>query len=145
MSDSEARGGIGREDAIRLVRRWFHDYWNGKDPDVLDEVLHEQCVHRNVMGTERQDREGWKVELAAVRSAIPNVRFDINDVLVDGNRVAVWWTMSGRHTADGLGFPPTGRSFAVDGMGFATVTDGRFILVEEMWDRPGFLVQLGQA
>lgn len=53
--------------------------------------------------------------------------------------------MSGRHTQDGLGFPPTDRSFAVDGMGFATVTHGRFALVEEMWDRAGFLAQLGQA
>jgi steroid delta-isomerase-like uncharacterized protein len=142
MTDSETR--IDRAEAVRLVRRWFDEYWNGKDESVLDALLHEDCVHVNVTGTERHDLEGWKAELAAMRSAVPDVRFHINDLLVDGNRVAVWWTMSGRHTHDGLGFPPTGQSFAVEGMGFATIRDGRIELVEEMWDRPGFLTQLGQ-
>lgn len=132
-----------RDAVASVVRRWFEEYWNEGRDDALDALVHSDCRQVDITAPEELEREVWVGRLAGVRAAVPDIRFTIRDVLVEGDRAAAWWEATGTHTAEGLGMPPTGRSFSIAGMGIATVRDGRLAHIKEIWDRPGLMRQLG--
>ena len=87
----------------------------------------------------------WCEAMARVWAAFPDGKFDIEDVLADGDRVAVRQTFRGTHNGDFLGIAPTGRKVAVSAMVVYRVL-GRQIA--ECWwnaDVLGLLQQLGVA
>ena len=140
---ADDKTGIDREQVVALIHRWFEDYWNARRDDVLDDLICEDCRQVDITEPEENDRGTWMGRLAAVRSAMPDIRFTVRDVLVEGNRAAASWQAVGTHTGEGLGVPPTGRSFSVAGMGIVTVVGGRLAHIQEIWDRPGLMRQLG--
>lgn len=64
--------------------------------------------------------------------------------LVDGDRYAAEWTMSGVHTGDRPGLPATMKPFRISGAGVGEVRDGRIARVRgEYWNMAEFLIQVG--
>lgn len=83
--------------------------------------------------------------VAAFRAAFDQVRVTLDDVLADGDRVAIRYRYAGRHCGDLFGIPATGRSFEMAGILVARVAQGR---VAEYWreeDMLGLQQQLGLA
>jgi ketosteroid isomerase-like protein len=83
--------------------------------------------------------------VAAFRAAFDEVRVTLDDVLADGDRVAIRYRYAGRHCGDLFGIPATGRSFEIAGILIARVAQGR---VAEYWreeDMLGLQRQLGLA
>ena len=83
--------------------------------------------------------------VAVFRAAFDQVRLMIDDVLADGDRVAIRYRYAGRHCGDLFGIPATGRSFEMAGILLARVSQGR---VAEYWreeDMLGLQRQLGLA
>jgi predicted ester cyclase len=81
--------------------------------------------------------------VAAFRAAFDQVRVTLDDVLADGDRVAIRYRYAGRHCGDLFGIPATGRSFEMAGILIARVAQGR---VAEYWreeDMLGLQRQLG--
>lgn len=132
-----------RDAVASVIRRWFEEYWNAGRDEALDELVHRECRQIDLMAPEELARDVWVGQLAGIRAAVPDIRFTIQDVLVEGERAAASWEATGTHTGEGLGMPPTGRTFTIAGMGIATVRDGRLTHITEIWDRPGLMRQLG--
>lgn len=49
------------------------------------------------------------------RGPFPDQKFDVVDLLEDGEKVAVTWHWSGTHLGEIAGFPPTGRKLVMSG------------------------------
>ncbi len=77
-------------------------------------------------------------------AAFPDTRFDIEDIIADGDMVAIRGTASGTHKGGELwGIPPTGKRFAVEQVHWLRVAEGK---VAEHWavrDDLGMMHQLG--
>lgn len=56
--------------------------------------------------------DGYIAVLSWVQAAL-QVRYEVHDVVVSGDRVAIRATAHGVHATDHLGFPATGRPFAM--------------------------------
>jgi ketosteroid isomerase-like protein len=83
--------------------------------------------------------------VAAFRTAFDQVRVTLDDVLADGDRVAIRYRYAGRHCGDLFGIPATGRNFDMAGILVARVAHGK---VAEYWreeDMLGLQQQLGLA
>jgi len=83
--------------------------------------------------------------VAAFRTGFDQVRVTLDDVLADGDRVAIRYRYAGRHCGELFGIPATGRSFDMAGILVARVEQGR---VAEYWreeDMLGLQRQLGLA
>jgi predicted ester cyclase len=76
-------------------------------------------------------------------TVFPDHRFDIEDVVADGYRVAVRGTCSGTQAGELWGISPTGERFAVQQVHWFRLADGK---VAEHWvvrDALGLMRQLG--
>ena len=67
----------------------------------------------------------------------------MHDVIVDADRVAVHWTLSGVHSAEFLGLMPTRKQVEFDGVDIYTMRDGRMAAHWNVVDMWAFYRQVG--
>jgi SnoaL-like polyketide cyclase len=74
----------------------------------------------------------WQAKqgFTAFRSAFPDWREEIVDVVAEGAKVVGRFKCSGTHRGEMMGIPPTGRRQEVDEVYFLRVEDGKFV---EFW------------
>ncbi len=125
-----------------LVRRWFEEVWNKGRVAAIDEMLASHTVMHG-LGDDLHGATDFKRFHSGYRNAYPDVTIQIDDLVAEGDMVAVRWTAKGTHRGEGLGFAPTGRQVEFGGMGFARVTDGKLIEAWNNFDQLGMLQQLG--
>jgi predicted ester cyclase len=67
---------------------------------------------------------------------------DVDDLVAEGDKVAVRWTWSGTHAGEFFGIPPTGRQIAITGTSIHRFADGQFVESWVSYDMMGFMQQL---
>ena len=80
---------------------------------------------------------------AALRSGFPDFQTTIEDLIAEGDKVAVRISWQGTHKGELMGIPPTGKHVKVTEMQIYRMTDGKII---ERWvetDVFGMMQQLG--
>ena len=93
-----------------LVRYCIEEGFNKGEFSVLDECLHEDFVCRGHRGNPGcNSLVEHKKQIAEWRTTFEGAKFSINNIVAQGNTVAVRFTMTGRHVAPYLGHAPTGR------------------------------------
>lgn len=132
-----------QSDAPSIARCWA-ELWSIGDSTLADRVFaadlrdHRSAPFEDVQGIEAELRF-----IALIRSAFPDLRVEIADLLVDGDRVAARVIHHGTHRGELLDIPPTGRRVTYEGMVIFRMADGR---IAERWgtvDLFGILRQLG--
>jgi steroid delta-isomerase-like uncharacterized protein len=76
--------------------------------------------------------------LASYIRAFPDLRFT-GETLVDGERVALIWTMRGAHHGRLMNIPPTGRTVEIRGVSVLTIENGKITRGLTIWDTAGLL------
>jgi steroid delta-isomerase-like uncharacterized protein len=89
--------------------------------------------------------EGVKRFFAILRDALPDVEVSIDDLVADGDKVAVATTISGTHEGELMGLPATGRRVAVAGLDLLRIEDGRIVEHRGLTDMVGLMRQLTDA
>jgi steroid delta-isomerase-like uncharacterized protein len=82
-------------------------------------------------------------DVAAFRRAFPDLVTTAEDLVAEGNEVAVRGRWLGTHDGEFFGLAPTGRSFDVQGINFFRFADGQFVERFGTWDVLTFMRQLG--
>jgi steroid delta-isomerase-like uncharacterized protein len=128
-----------------IVRRFLEEAWNNQDLAVMDELLADDYVGHDpsIPGGDIRGRESLKAVLQVARAGMPDARITIEDVLGEGDKTVVRFTVHGTHRGDFLGIPPSGREVKV-----ATLLLSRFAgaRIAEEWvvkDMLGLLQQIG--
>jgi predicted ester cyclase len=91
------------------------------------------------------DREGMKQYLSAYFQAFPDFHVTIENMIAEGDWVAIRYTGHGTHQGDlmGMGIPPTGKEVTASAVMTLRIVDSRII---EDWldgDKLGILQQIG--
>ena len=135
---------MSTEDNKALTRRFFEEVFNQKNLAVIDEqvspdyVEHDPSVPQPVRGP-----EGLKQYFLMFRTAFPDSTMTIEDMIAEGDTVAVRHTYRGTHRGDLMGRPPTGKQVTVTAISIHKIVAGKFT---ESWinaDNLGLLQQLG--
>ena len=140
-----AGGPLVSEQNKAVVRRWFDEVWNQGREASVDELFSADAVAHG-LGDSEADVHGpeeFKPFVANIRAAIPDTRIQIDDMLSEGDRVAVRVTLKGTHTGEGLGVPPTGRRVSIQGIIIARFVAGRMVEAWNSYDQLGLLRQVG--
>jgi steroid delta-isomerase-like uncharacterized protein len=89
------------------------------------------------------DREGHSAFGRVFYAGFPDLYHTIDDVIVDGDRAAVRFTLRGTHTGDFMGIPATGRQIEVSAIVIHHIVDGKITRLSAQFDQLGMLQQLG--
>jgi steroid delta-isomerase-like uncharacterized protein len=132
------------EEAKEIIRRWNEEGWSGGKYDLAYEIISPDMVVHGAGGqTVGMGPDGLIDLIKTWRTAFPDGRMEIDDLIVEGNTVAIRNTWHGTHEAEFYGVPPSGKQVAVTSVGIDRVQDG---LVTEGWgelDMVGMMQQMG--
>ena len=133
------------ESAKALVRQVVDD-WNKADLDALDEHLDPATyVNRDPNNPQVTDFASYKRWAAAARAAFPDLHVTIDDLIAEGDKVAVRLTARGTPTGPFLGIEPTGKSYEIGEIHIFRIADGRIAEHWHQFDGLGATKQLGAA
>ena len=150
--------GTTRVSNKELCVRSMHIMADGTLED-FEAVIHPEARNREAIdeppATRGRGPEAFYATALWLRGAYAELRWDVHDVVSEGDLVVVHATMSGRHAGTFVGygadarpaqaFPPTGRRFAATQTHWFRLADGKVI---EHWanrDDLGTATQLGWA
>lgn len=128
--------------AVDLVRRFHSELLAARDPAVVDGFFGDGFVSHNMPPGFPQGREGVKLFFATFRDAFPDVEVIVDELVEDGDRVAVATTFTGTHTGELMGMAPTGRRVSVTGIDIVRVAGGRIVEHRGLTDIAGLMRQL---
>ena len=128
-------------DVAAILRRMFDEIINEGNLDVADELFAEDFIDHGPMG-DVQGREAFKGLVAQWRSAVPDVRCELENIFSEGDLAGWLVRTTGTHTGDGLGFPATGKRFETVSANIGRFRNG---LAAEHWSEQGMLPMLAQV
>ncbi len=126
-----------------IFLRFVEEVINGGNLAVLDELVSFRYVdHDPVLGM-TPDREGLKETFAALRTAFPDLRSDVEDLLEVGDKVVYRGTLRGTSLGELMGMEPTGMPFQVTEIRISRIVSGKIVEHWGLVDEMGVMEQLG--
>lgn len=121
------------EENKQLVRRWFEEVWNQKNASAIDRMFDSEGKSHGVpTGAVLTGIEQFKEFHRTYVGAFPDMQFELNDVVAEGNLVAVRWTNTATHLGNELGIPATGKRVTLEGSSFLLIRNGKIF---EGWNQ----------
>jgi steroid delta-isomerase-like uncharacterized protein len=125
-----------------LARRVFEEVLNGRNLDLLDELVVPDYLEHNPLPGQGSGINGIRDRYTMLFNAF-DFHFDVDDVIAEADRVVLRWTHNGTHVGPFLGMPTTGRSYRTTGIEIWRVEEGKLAEHWDVVDVFGQLVQLG--
>jgi steroid delta-isomerase-like uncharacterized protein len=142
-ADSASCAPQSQQETIAVVERVRVEVYNAGNFDVMPEIFADRYLHGSANGPDAIGIAEGARRIGGFVTALPNLEWTFDDVIADGDRVAVRWTTRGTHDGDLLGFAPTGKPVEFTGISFFTVRCGKVIEFQTEMDAAGLLEQIG--
>ena len=82
------------------------EVWNRGNVAVVDETFAPDYTEHNPRPGQDVGIDGYKGGVGMMRSAFPDLHLDLQDVIAEGDRVAIRYTLQGSHEGELMGLPP---------------------------------------
>ena len=125
--------------------RFFDEVLNGRNLAVLDELNDPNFVDhaRTDPRPELSDLEAARESVAQLHRAFPDIKWSVEDMIAEGDRVVARWTAHGTHEGEFMGIPPTGKPVAFSGIEIVRLAGGKGVEHWELLDVMALMQQLG--
>jgi steroid delta-isomerase-like uncharacterized protein len=125
-----------------LTRQFMERAFNEGNLAIVDEALAQDGIdHQEPLGTNFATH--LKAVITMLRTAFPDLHFEIHAMLAEGELVAFRSTMTGTHRGPFQGLLPTGKQISVAHMHFVRFVNGKTSDLWHVWDMAGLMRQLG--
>lgn len=128
------------ETHAETIRTFMTTVWDRADPAAADAFLAPGYVDHAYPGG---DAAALKAQIALLGDCFSNGRHEVEDLLVEGDRVMIRARLKGRHTAPFRGIPPEGREVDVRVARWFRLEDGAIAEHWALLDTAGLLAQIG--
>jgi predicted ester cyclase len=125
------------------ARRTWEEIFPALDVAALAEVTDPDVVPHGRRPDEPAGFEGVKQTMLWLGRVFSEQRWEIHNVIAEGDLVAVHATHHARHTGDLMGIPPTGRQVAYDYVHILRFRDGKAVEHWSVRDSMTMMRQLG--
>jgi steroid delta-isomerase-like uncharacterized protein len=131
------------EELQETVLQFCDQVWNRGDLAAADRFLAVHCVCDDALMSAR-GREGLKQCVAKFRSAFPDLRLTIEDMVAQEAKVAARWSLRGTHQGalPPLAVRPTGEEVAFTGISIYRFTGRKIVEIWQEGDYLGLVKQL---
>jgi predicted ester cyclase len=123
-----------------IYRRFIDEVLNGGDLSAVPRYSTADFIdHRH---PETSGIEGTQKFLASLFAAFPDIRFTVEDMVAESDRVVVRVSIRGTHRGEFMGIAATGKQVQWTGINIGRFVDGKIV---ELWgesDQLGLMRQL---
>ena len=127
----------------QFVRRYINEVWNNRDFSKTDKYW--GADFKNVFALQYpHGAEGMKTQVAYFLAAFDTFHFDVQDIIVEGDKVAAWVEITGTHTGELFGIKPTNKQVKFREAFIYKIVDGKLDEVYPFVDWNSLFMQLGQ-
>lgn len=132
------------EEANKAVTRKLGKAINQKDFAIIDDMVAPDVVYHRPTGHDViHGIDAYKQVLQGLHTAMPDYEFTLDDMIAEGNTVAMRFTLTGTFTGELRGIPPNHQKITIWGMVIDRIVDGKIVEKWERYDTLGFMQQLG--
>jgi len=125
-----------------LVRRFYKEVYVDWNMTLADEVLSPQFMSHDWPEGGPTGPQAFRDYYSAIRSAVPDARYEVDDLIAEGDRVVVRWRLLGTHKGNFRGIPPTGRAIVLRGIAIYRVEGGKLMQRWVVSDLHGLLEEI---
>ena len=127
------------EENKALVQRFITEIFEGGHLEAVDKLCADDFIGHTWGNA---DKAGLKAAMDRVSKGLADAKFQIDDVIAEGDRVAVRVTASARHVGEFMGLPASGRSYTIGEIHIFRVRDGKVAEHWHQFDVPAMMKQL---
>jgi steroid delta-isomerase-like uncharacterized protein len=138
---------MSERDHVRIIQDLFENL-NARRLDASDAYIAEDYRATAPGWPGPFNRDQVKDTFRTNFVAFPDLKYELQDIIAQGDKAAATWEMTGTHqneliTASGQRLPPTGRNIRLRVSTVYDFKDGKLIYQESFFDLVTFLTQLG--
>jgi len=129
-----------------LVRNYYDECWNRGMLDRIGEFVSKDCrYHDPVFPSLGPGLNSLRGHIGMCRTAFPDLRFTIDDVIAERDEVVIHWTAQGTQQGQFLSLPPTRKFAVVSGTSIYRIANDKIVEQFADWNLLTLLEQLGAA
>ena len=133
-------------DHKNIIRRMYEEVWNKRRFEVMNELVFPSHAligsGPNFQGSSIGP-DAYKAQVLLFVTAFPDLRFTVEDLIAEEDKVVACWTISGTHKGEFMGIPATNRKVSIDGITIHQMSNGKIMDSNVSWDVWGMMQQLG--
>jgi steroid delta-isomerase-like uncharacterized protein len=114
----------------RLVRRFYKEVYGNWNMSLIEEMVSPRFTSHDWPEGAPIGPEGFRAFYSEIRTALPDARYEVDDLVSEHDKVVVRWRLLGTHRADFRGIAPSGRAIALHGIAIYRVDGGKLM---ERW------------
>jgi len=126
----------------RFVARWLNAVTSG-NPSEFEHLLASAVFDEN--SAQKTSVAAFRERAQAVQRAFSQLAGQVDELLIDGDRIAWRWTLSGTHSGPFLGEPESGKLVRLSGTNFQRLAGGVVVAHYTLVDVAGALRQIRGA
>jgi predicted ester cyclase len=128
-----------------LVRRFYKEVYGDWNMALVDEVVSPQFTSHDWPEDGPAGPQAFGEYYSAIRSAVPDARYEVDDLIAEGDRVVVRWRLLGTHKGNFGGIAPSGRAIALKGIAIYRVEGGKLMERWVVTDLYGLLEEIRET
>src|SRR6185312_10291512 len=113
-----------------LVRRFYKEVYVNWNMALADDVLSPQFTSHDWPEDGPTGPKAFRAYYSAIRSALPDARYEVDDLVAEGDKVVVRWRLLGTHKGAFRGIAPTGQPITLKGIAIYRMERGKLM---ERW------------
>ena len=136
------------EENKAVVTRFYEELWNNRDLNLADEIIAPDCVTHQLhsgaisVGVPRGP-EAVKHHVREWLASFPDLRFEVDQMVAEEDRVVSQSVMYGTHKGTWLGIAATNREVSIRMMVIQRIENGKIVEDWVLVEALGFFQGLG--
>jgi steroid delta-isomerase-like uncharacterized protein len=126
-----------------VMHRIFEEVLSKGNLAIIPELIAPNYVFRSPLGIDIKGPEGFKQNVTMYRTAFPDIQAKIIDIVAEGDKVAVRYSMTGTFKGEMMGIAPTGKRLDTTGTVFIHFAGGKEVEASSCTDMLTWNRQLG--
>jgi predicted ester cyclase len=110
---------------------------------VIDEDCTTNIVFHSSTGMDIRGLKDFKQFMSEFYDAFPDIHWTLDDLIVEGDKAVVRYTVTGTHRGAFMGIPPTNKKVTIWGIEIDREAGGKWVEAWGRMDTLGFMQQLG--
>ena len=132
-----------KTDNVAMCKKFYDEVANKGNFDMIDKLVAEDFTEHEQFPGLTPGREGVKQFFTTMRSAFPDLTFDVEFMVSEGDLVTAYITMSGTQKGEFMGIPPSGKKFKTKTIDIIRIVDGKAVEHWGVTDMMTMMEQLG--